>query len=249
MTDQLTGQSRAGHSQQVRQLFDEKASGWQAKYAPDGRLAGRLNQLADAAGYHVPTGGRVLDLGCGTGDLARHLASAGLRVTGCDISANMLSRAAGSDPGGIIEWRHLDPAWRTLPFEAGQFDAVVASSVLEYVDSPAVVLGECARVLRPGGVMLCTVPDLTHPVRWVEGLGRLAALVPWARSPGQRWPGLGRYLTYLKISRQRHTAGWWKAAAARAGLITIPRSPDETEHSPLRLFTFQRPAGMKEGGV
>ena len=60
MTDQLTGQSRAGrpgrHSQQVRQLFDEKASGWQAKYAPDGRLAGRLTQLADAAGYHVPAG-------------------------------------------------------------------------------------------------------------------------------------------------------------------------------------------------
>ena len=247
MTDQLTGQSqaahgRAGQSQQVRQLFDAKASNWQAKYAPGGRLAGRLTKLAGAVGYHVPAGGHVLDLGCGTGDLAGHLASAGLRVTGCDISANMLSRAADSDPRGVIEWRRLDPTWRTLPFQAGQFDAVVASSVLEYVDAPAVALAECARVLRPGGVMFCTVPDLTHPVRWVEGLAGVAALAPSAQNIGQRWPRLGTYLTYLTISRQRHTAAWWKSAAARAGLITIPRSPDETEHSPLRLFTFQRPA-------
>ena len=204
------------------------------------RLARRLTKLADAVGYHVPAGGWVLDLGCGTGDLARHLASAGLRVTGCDISANMLSRAADSDPRGVIEWRRLDPTWRTLPFQAGQFDGVVASSVLEYVDSPAVALAECARVLRPGGVMLCTVPDLTHPVRWMEGLVGVAALVPSVRSVGHPWPRLGRYLTYLSISRQRHTAAWWKSAAARAGLVTVPRSADETEHSPLRMFTFQR---------
>ncbi|MGH3202266.1 MAG: class I SAM-dependent methyltransferase [Streptosporangiaceae bacterium] len=246
MTDQLTGHSQNGHSQQVRQLFDAKAGGWQAKYAPDGRLTGRLNQLADAVGYHVPAAGQVLDLGCGTGDLARHLASAGLQVTGCDISANMLSRAAANDPRGAIELRRLDPTWRTLPFPAGRFDAVVASSVLEYVESPGAVLAECARVLRPGGVMLCTVPDLTHPVRWLEWLGRQAARAPSVRHAGQHWPRLGRYLTYLNISRQRRTAAWWKSAAARAGLITIPRSADETEHSPLRLFTFQRPAGTGE---
>jgi SAM-dependent methyltransferase len=247
VTDQLTGHSQTEHSQQVRQLFDAKASGWQAKYAPDGRLAGRLTKLADAIGYHVPAGGRVLDLGCGTGDLARHLASARLRVTGCDISVNMLSRAASSDPHGAIELRRLDPMWQTLPFPAGHFDAVVASSVLEYVASPATVLVECARVLRPGGVILCTVPDLTHPVRWLEWLPSLAARGSSVRSTGERWPRFGRYLTYLKISRQRRTAGWWKSVAARAGLITIPRSPDESEHSPLRLFTFQRPDNESKG--
>ncbi|MGH3276472.1 MAG: class I SAM-dependent methyltransferase [Streptosporangiaceae bacterium] len=249
MTDQMTGHSHNGHSQQVRQLFDVKASGWQAKYAPDGRLTGRLNKLADAVGYHVPAGGRVLDLGCGTGDLGRHLASSGLRVTGCDISANMLSRAAAGDPRGVIDLLRLDPSWRVLPFLAGHFDAVVASSVLEYTDSPGAVLVECARVLRPGGVMLCTVPDLTHPVRWLEGFARLAARAPWVRNAGQQWPRLDRYLTYLSISRQRRTAGWWKSAAARAGLITIPRSIDETEHSPLRLFTFQRPTGARKDWV
>ena len=90
------------HTQQVQLLFDAKARSWAAKYAPDGRLAGRLTRLADAIGYHVATGGRVLDLGCGTGELARHLAGAGLRVTGCDISANMLGQAAAAVLGAHV---------------------------------------------------------------------------------------------------------------------------------------------------
>ena len=114
MTDQATA-----HPEQVQRLFDEKASTWAAKYAPHGRLTGRLTQLADAVGYHVAAGGHVLDLGCGSGELSRHLAAAGLRVTGCDISANMLDRAAASDPAASVELVRLAPDWRTLPFASG----------------------------------------------------------------------------------------------------------------------------------
>ena len=117
------------------------------------------------------------------------MGAAWLRVTGCDISAEMLARAAAGDPGGAVEWVELDPRWQRLPFESATFDAVVAASVLEYVDEPAAVLRECARVLRPGGIVLCTVPDLTHPVRWLEWLAGLAARLPLARAAGGRWPG------------------------------------------------------------
>ena len=235
----VTDQGMA-HTEKVRQLFDAKAGSWAAKYAPQGRLADRLTQLADAVGYHVPAGGRVLDLGCGTGELARQLAASRLRVTGCDISANMLSRAAAADSAGAAEWVPLQPGWQALPFAPASFDAVVAASVLEYVDSPAAVLGECARVLRPGGVTLCTVPDLAHPVRWLEWAAGTIARLPAVQAAGTTWPRLARYLTYLRISRQRRSAGWWHAVAAQAGLVAV-RRPTRADRSPLRLFTFQRP--------
>jgi SAM-dependent methyltransferase len=230
----------AGRAVQAQRLFDAKAAAWSAKYAPDGRLTGRLTQFTDALAFHVPAGGRVLDLGCGTGELARAAAGTGLRVTACDISAEMLRHAAGHDSGGVVEWIPLDPLWRSLPFEAGIFDAVVAASVLEYVEDPAAVLRECARMLGPAGVVLCTVPDLTHPVRWLEWSIGVGARLPGARAAGRRWPDLDGYLTYLRISRQRRPARGWPAAAERAGLRPIPGAVRAGPRSPLRLLKFQK---------
>jgi SAM-dependent methyltransferase len=225
---------------QVRQLFDAKAATWPSKYAQDGRLAGRLTRLADAVTYHVPAGS-VLDLGCGTGELANAIAAAGLQATGCDISPEMLHRAAAADPSGTVDWVQLDPGWQVLPFGPGTFGAVVASSVLEYVKDPAMVLGECARVIRPGGIVLCTVPDLRHPVRWLERLLGTTARVPLVRTTGCRWPRLASYLTYLQTSRQRHSPLWWCTVAARSGLLDVPYPVDSPERSPLRLLIFRRP--------
>jgi ubiquinone/menaquinone biosynthesis C-methylase UbiE len=171
---------------QVRRLFDAKAAAWPSKYTPDGRLVGRLTRLSGAVAYGVPAGGSVLDLGCGTGELAGAIAAAGMQVTGCDISREMLRRAAAADPAHTVGWVQLDPGWRRLPFEPETFDAVVAASVLEYVDEPTAVLRECSRVLRPGGSMLCTVPDPHHPIRWLEWLLGVAARVPLVRAACNR---------------------------------------------------------------
>jgi 2-polyprenyl-3-methyl-5-hydroxy-6-metoxy-1,4-benzoquinol methylase len=229
----------------VQQLFDEKAATWSAKYAPAGRLAGRLTRFADAAGYHVRAGGRVLDLGCGTGNLARQLAAAGMSVTGCDISPQMLQHASRVEPASGISWVQLDPGWRRLPFAAASFEAVIASSVLEYVSSPAAVIGEGARILAPGGVMLCTVPNITHPVRWLEWLACWAARVPAVCAASRAWPRLAGCVTYLQTSRHRQSTAWWCAVATRAGLTTLPLPTGAGERSPLRLFIFQRSEEQK----
>jgi len=234
---------------QIQRLFDAKAATWPQKYAPGGPLTGRLATIAQAVLPHVPPGGRVLDLGCGTGELACSLASAGLRATGCDISRPMLRGAAAArDTGGRVGWVQLSSGWRRLPFAATAFDAVVASSVLEYAADPAAILRECTRVLRPGGVVVCTVPDLRHPVRWLEWLARAIGRITPVRAMGRRWPRWDAYQAYLRASRQRHPARWWLAAARQAGLSPA-RSPSWHSASrpasrrcqALRLFVFYRP--------
>lgn len=232
-----------GQALEAMRLFAVKAAGWSTKYAPGGPLTGRLVSLSAAVSWFAQAGDRVLDLGCGTGDLARALAAAGLRVAGCDIAEQMLVRAAhglgGHDRNRCAGWIQLEPGWRSLPFASAAFDVVVAASVLEYVAEPAAVLRECARVLRPGGVVLYTVPDLRHPIRWAEWPAQRLARMVRAPSGTGRWSRWRQYHAYLRASRQRHRIRWWLAVSGLVGLC--PAScPGDGARSPLRLLTFRR---------
>jgi ubiquinone/menaquinone biosynthesis C-methylase UbiE len=89
---------------------------------------------------------RVLDLGCGPGHLTRELAQAvgpHGSVCGVDVSEEMLAIAACDD----VELVHVEGT--TLPFEAGVFDAAVATQVYEFVEEIQGALAELLRVLRP----------------------------------------------------------------------------------------------------
>ena len=231
---------RTGTATQVQHLFDAKASAWPSKYARGGRLvAGRLTKLADAVAYHVSPKGMVLDLGCGTGELTITIAASGMRTTGCDISSEMIRIASAADMSCDVDWVELEPGWQVLPFRQETFDGVVASSVFEYVHDPVSVLRECRRVLRPGGIVLCTVPDPRHPVRWVEWLVGISGRRPLIRAFSRRSHRLDSFLTYLDVPQQRHLTPWWHAAAANAGLSNM-HCVRGWVRSPLHLFALQR---------
>jgi SAM-dependent methyltransferase len=93
----------------------------------------------------------VLDIGCGDGDLAVALWQQGAKVVGIDVSAAMIAAAeARAKQNGAEVTFHLAMA-EHLPFPPERFDVVVAVTILCFVENPAAIFREIARVLRPGG--------------------------------------------------------------------------------------------------
>jgi SAM-dependent methyltransferase len=110
--------------------------------------------VADAAG--IRSGDSVLDVGCGTGALAREaLRRVGRegQVVGLDLNEGMLAVAARTEPK--IEWRQGDAA--SLPFEDASFDVVVSQFALMYFPERVTSLSEMWRTLASGGRLAITV--------------------------------------------------------------------------------------------
>ena len=97
--------------------------------------------------------GRLLDVGCGTGDLAAEFIRLGWRASGIEPSAAAAAhaRAAGVD---AVAGTLADAPW-----EDGHFDAIVFNHSLEHVDDPAAALATAARLLRAGGLLAIAVPN------------------------------------------------------------------------------------------
>jgi ubiquinone/menaquinone biosynthesis C-methylase UbiE len=105
-------------------------------------------------------GERVLDVGCGTGIVAREVASrlgATAAITAVDLSANMLSvaRAVAAEEDLTIEWR--EGKAEQLPFRDGAFDLVLCQFALMFVTDKAAALSEIHRVVTESGRVLISV--------------------------------------------------------------------------------------------
>src|SRR5262245_19116876 len=139
----------------VRRLFATIADRYDLitvllSYGQDRRWKRRVAALAAAA-----PGSRVLDLACGTGDIAFELARGGARVTGLDITHRMLELARLKTPEasrGRVAF--LTGDMMALPFAGAHFDVVTTGYGIRNVPELAVALAEIRRVLRPGGVFV-----------------------------------------------------------------------------------------------
>lgn len=109
-------------------------------------------KLVERAGV-APTDA-VLDVGCGTGNVAITAARRGARATGVDVTPSMLDLARENertaDADGV-DWREADAT--DLPFEADAFDATLSSLGHMYADPPGTTTRELVRVTAPGGTL------------------------------------------------------------------------------------------------
>lgn len=109
----------------------------------------------------VPSGGLVLDLGCGGGEDAPALARMGFRAVGLDISAPLLAEAIRRDE---LAGRLVQADLRSLPFADATFDGVWAGGSVHHVTKADFhhAAGEIARVLKPGGGLGLSVERGLH---------------------------------------------------------------------------------------
>jgi demethylmenaquinone methyltransferase/2-methoxy-6-polyprenyl-1,4-benzoquinol methylase len=143
---------------------------------------------------------RVLDVATGTGLVAAALIEQhGCSVVGVDQSEEMLAAARArqrTDPSFAARCELLRGEAERLPFADGAFDALTFTYLLRYVDDPAAVLREMARVVKPGGrigMVEFGVPPRPVPRRlWhvYTGIG----LPLLARLVSQHWHEVGRFL-------------------------------------------------------
>ncbi len=102
----------------------------------------------------LPSRGRLLDIGCGTGFRLSVASADGWDAQGIEPSA-FASQVAREHYGQ----RCLTGSFFDVPFDDGSFDAVVLHAVIEHVTDPRALLGEAARLLRPGGVIALQTPN------------------------------------------------------------------------------------------
>jgi demethylmenaquinone methyltransferase / 2-methoxy-6-polyprenyl-1,4-benzoquinol methylase len=178
----------------VRRMFDRIAPFYDAmNRVMTAGLDRRWRRLAVQS--VVRPGDRVLDVCCGTGDLAITALPIAREVVGIDFAEAMLDRARRKAPA--IEWLQADAL--SLPFPDGSFDALTVGFGVRNLDDLDRGLVELARVLSPGGRL--AILEITRPRGLLAPFFRLwfDLLIPLA---GKLLPGGSAY-TYLPASVRR----------------------------------------------
>jgi 2-polyprenyl-3-methyl-5-hydroxy-6-metoxy-1,4-benzoquinol methylase len=200
---------------------------------------------------HVAAGAHVADIGCGEGAFALRMVDAGFNVVGLDVVP------AAEQATDAFEYHELDlfdaeAREGFLDRFAGSFDAVVLLEVIEHVHDPWETVGFAHRLLRPGGVLLLSTPNITsfysrfrfltagrfhqfepadlsyghiNPMTafMVETILREQGFNLVQKSPGPRMPIVVWDPTHASFaSRAFHALGWLVVAA----LIPVMRGGD-----------------------
>lgn len=176
--------------------YDDLAGEW---WRPGGAFA-MLHWIARARAALIPAADRegavLVDVGCGAGLLAPHVAGKGYRHVGVDLVPSALVQAAGR---GVRVVRGDATA---LPLADGCADVVSAGELFEHVrDLPAAVREVC-RVLRPGGLLVADTVNATALARFL--VVTLAERVPGVAPPGIHDPALFVRPERLAAECRRH---------------------------------------------
>lgn len=154
--------------------------------SPAGKV--RWKRRVEMLTSHITPNMQVLELGCGTGYFSREITGTGAQITAIDISPDLLNIARSEVQSEHIIFKEENAY--NLTFSSASFHTVVGSSVLHHLDIEKAI-AEIFRVLKPGGSMVFTEPNMMNPQI------ALQKNIPWLKrklgdSPDEtaffRWP-------------------------------------------------------------
>ena len=164
-------------------LWDSHAGWWQREFT-DGADPEYQEQILPLVDELTKGFDKILDIGCGEGQVTRALPSQPSRVVGVDPSWRQVAKALERSTGES----YAQASAASLPFQTGVFDAAVACLVFEHITEMSASIAEVARILKPGGRFVFL---LNHPLLQTPGSGWVEDYT--SETPSQYWR-IGQYL-------------------------------------------------------
>jgi SAM-dependent methyltransferase len=188
------------------------------------RARAERSEFARLLDRAIPGDARIVDLGCGTGQMALYLATADRLVVGADLTRASLRLAeAARERFGVTRALFIETDLRTPGLRRGTFDVVYSSGVLHHTPDPRASFAAAARLARPGGIVVVGLYNayarLPHRAR--RAVARLSRfrLVGWDPVLRERRSEPARREAWLRdqyqhVEEHRHTLrevqGWFR---------------------------------------
>ncbi|HZK84626.1 MAG TPA: class I SAM-dependent methyltransferase [Desulfosporosinus sp.] len=148
------------------ELFDPIAGGYDRWYETDiGRVADQVEREL-AFQLFQPSGPKILEIGCGTGQYTTQLAEQGYQTTAVDISAEMMARAREkiTNLGYQVKWLNADIT--QIMDQLEQYQGIISMSAFEFIPNPEKILASLFEHLEPNGCLVMGV--ITGDSSWSE---------------------------------------------------------------------------------
>lgn len=169
---------------------------------------------------NIPGGERVLEIGCGDGELLFKLKNKYQEVWGIDIAKPRIDRIKRKVEREVGVHVRVEDVNQRLDFEDAYFDTIVASAVLEHLFDPYLIMRECHRLLCFKGTLIVYVPNVAYlPNRIRLLFGKLPVTSEEAGWDGGHLP----YFTRMSLKRLFQDEGFEVVKVTTGGIFARPR--------------------------
>jgi 2-polyprenyl-6-hydroxyphenyl methylase/3-demethylubiquinone-9 3-methyltransferase len=181
---------------------------------------GYFKRILDQERGQAQSGLVLLDVGCGGGILAEEFARAGLRVTGIDPAPESIQTALAHAAASGLSIEYRTGSGEQLLLANAAFDVVACCDVLEHVDDLDRVIGEVARVLKPGGLFFFDTINRT----FVSKIAMIKVMQEW-RSTAFVEPNCHVWERFIKPAELRQVLERYGLEQCGLRGITARRNP------------------------